>query len=69
VHHLEIVASFLPSCSASYLPLRFFSTSTTLILFIAFRLIKIAFGAKILIFSETNLFFVWWVGAKANVLH
>lgn len=36
VHHLDTVAGSFPSCSASHLLVRFFSTSTTLIRFMSF---------------------------------
>lgn len=36
VHHLEMVAGFLPKTSASHLLVFFFSTRTTYILFMSF---------------------------------
>ena len=48
VHHLEIVASFFPSCSANHLLVKFFSASTTFNLLIAFLVIQIAYNANVL---------------------
>lgn len=56
VHHFEMVVSSLPSCSASHLFVRFFSTSTTFSLFKSrFAIYDIFISTKIPIIYETLL--------------